>query len=54
MLTFKDAAVDEESGSKPEHETEVAEADAVHAVLRGLGHVETKETYTGAVGARRG
>ncbi|MGW2044626.1 class IV adenylate cyclase [Streptomyces sp. NPDC001858] len=40
VLTFKDAAVDEASGSKPEHETAVADADAAHAILRGLGHVE--------------
>lgn len=40
VLTFKGAAVDEESGSKPEHETRVADADQVHAILRGLGHVE--------------
>ncbi|MFJ3162197.1 class IV adenylate cyclase [Streptomyces kanasensis] len=40
VVTFKDAAVDQESGSKPEHETVVADADAAHAILRGLGHVE--------------
>ncbi|MFI9763997.1 class IV adenylate cyclase [Streptomyces sp. NPDC051963] len=40
MLTFKGAAVDEVSGSKPEYETEVADAEAAHAILRGLGHVE--------------
>ncbi|MEV7433222.1 class IV adenylate cyclase [Streptomyces griseoviridis] len=40
LLTFKDATVDEASGSKPEHETEVADADAAHAILRGLGYVE--------------
>ncbi|WP_086772364.1 class IV adenylate cyclase [Streptomyces bobili] len=40
VLTFKSAAVDEDSGSKPEHETVVADADAAHAILRGLGHVE--------------
>ena len=39
VLTFKGAAVDEESGSKPEHETRVEDADAVHEILRGLGHV---------------
>jgi adenylate cyclase class 2 len=40
VVTFKDAAVDQESGAKPEHETVVADADAAHAILRGLGHVE--------------
>lgn len=40
VLTYKGAAVDEASGSKPEHETVVADADAAHAILRGLGHVE--------------
>ncbi|WP_020141118.1 class IV adenylate cyclase [Streptomyces sp. 351MFTsu5.1] len=39
VLTFKGAAVDEASGSKPEHETTVADAEAAHAILRGLGHV---------------
>ena len=40
VLTFKGAAVDEASGSKPEHETRVEDAEAAHAILRGLGHVE--------------
>ncbi|MFI6637993.1 class IV adenylate cyclase [Streptomyces sp. NPDC050504] len=39
VLTFKGAAVDEASGSKPEYETRVEDADAVHAMLRGLGYV---------------
>lgn len=39
MLTWKGAAVDETSGSKPEHETVVEDADAAHAIVRGLGHV---------------
>lgn len=39
VLTFKDAAVDEESGSKPEHETQVADSEAAHAILQGLGYV---------------
>lgn len=39
VLTFKDAKVDEASGSKPEHETRVADPEAVHAMLRGLGYV---------------
>ncbi|WP_105968362.1 class IV adenylate cyclase [Streptomyces geranii] len=38
VLTFKDAAVDEASGSKPEHETQVTDAEAAHAIMRGLGH----------------
>jgi adenylate cyclase class 2 len=40
VLTYKGAAVDEESGSKPEHETHVEDADQAHAILRGLGYVE--------------
>ncbi|ANZ14439.1 adenylyl cyclase CyaB, putative [Streptomyces noursei ATCC 11455] len=39
VLTYKEARVDEASGSKPEHETRVDDADAVHATLRGLGYV---------------
>ncbi|MFG2880705.1 class IV adenylate cyclase [Streptomyces sp. NPDC048337] len=39
ILTYKGARVDEESGSKPEHETRVEDAEAVHAMLRGLGYV---------------
>ncbi|MGW1465589.1 class IV adenylate cyclase [Streptomyces sp. NPDC002308] len=39
VLTYKGAAVDAESGSKPEHETAVEDADATHELLRGLGHV---------------
>ncbi|WP_149831263.1 class IV adenylate cyclase [Streptomyces tailanensis] len=41
VLTFKDAAVEERSGSKPEHETRVEDTDSAHAILRGLGHVES-------------
>ncbi|MFF8658030.1 class IV adenylate cyclase [Streptomyces huasconensis] len=40
VLTFKGAAVDPASGSKPEHETAVEDAEAAHAILRGLGYVE--------------
>lgn len=40
VLTFKDAAVDEDSGSRPEYETHVDDAEAAHAILRGLGHIE--------------
>jgi len=39
VLTFKGARVDEQSGSKPEHETGVSDPSAVHAALRGLGYV---------------
>jgi adenylate cyclase, class 2 len=39
VLTYKGAAVDEASGSKPEHETQVEDAEAAHAIVRGLGHV---------------
>lgn len=39
VLTFKDAKVDDASGSKPEHETRVADPEAVHAMLKGLGYV---------------
>lgn len=39
VLTFKGAKVDEASGSKPEHETRVGDAEAVHAMLQGLGYV---------------
>ncbi|MFE1412691.1 class IV adenylate cyclase [Streptomyces sp. NPDC058746] len=38
ILTYKGARVDEESGSKPEYETRVEDAEAVHATLRGLGY----------------
>ncbi len=40
VLTYKGAAIDEDSGSKPEEETRVEDAEAAHAILRGLGHVE--------------
>jgi adenylate cyclase class 2 len=39
VLTYKGARVDEGSGSKPEYETEVGDAEAVEKVLRGLGYV---------------
>ncbi|MER5756534.1 class IV adenylate cyclase [Streptomyces sp. NPDC002088] len=39
VLTFKGAAVDEDSGSKPEHETRVEDSEAAHAILRGLGYL---------------
>ncbi|GAA2422650.1 hypothetical protein GCM10010191_38090 [Actinomadura vinacea] len=40
ILTYKEPAVDEESGSKPEHETKVADPAVVDTVLRVLGAVE--------------
>jgi len=39
LLTYKDARVDDASGSKPEHETRVENPTAIHAMLRGLGYV---------------
>lgn len=41
VLTYTGARVDEASGSKPENETEVENADAAHAIFRGLGHMPT-------------
>ncbi|MEU7904089.1 class IV adenylate cyclase [Actinoplanes sp. NPDC049118] len=38
LLTFKDPAVDEASGSKPEHETTVAAPTAVAHMLDALGY----------------
>ncbi|WBP90120.1 class IV adenylate cyclase [Kitasatospora cathayae] len=37
VLTYKSARVDEASGSKPEAETRVEDADAMHEIVRGLG-----------------
>lgn len=37
VLTYKGPAVDEASGSKPEIETTAADADALRAILAGLG-----------------
>lgn len=39
VLTYKSARVDEASGSKPEAETRVDDADAAHEIVRGLGFV---------------
>ncbi|MFJ9694739.1 class IV adenylate cyclase [Kitasatospora sp. NPDC101183] len=39
LLTYKCARVDEASGSKPEAETRVEDAEAVHEIVRGLGFV---------------
>ncbi|MDX3523864.1 class IV adenylate cyclase [Streptomyces scabiei] len=38
LLTFKAAAVDEASGSKPEYETRVGDSQIAHAILRRLGY----------------
>jgi adenylate cyclase class 2 len=37
VLTYKEPAVDTNSGSKPEHETKVADADTLDTVFRALG-----------------
>ncbi len=37
LLTYKDPAVDETSGSKPEHETRIDDVRAVDEILRTLG-----------------
>jgi adenylate cyclase, class 2 len=37
LLTFKEPAVDDASGSKPEHETAVGDADVLVTVLSALG-----------------
>lgn len=39
LLTFKEAAVDEESGSKPEYETQIEDRSAMERTLLGLGFV---------------
>lgn len=39
LLTFKAAAVDEASGSKPEYETGVGDPQVAHAILEHLGYV---------------
>ena len=39
LLTFKAAAVDEVSGSKPEYETRVEDSQNAHAILEHLGYV---------------
>jgi adenylate cyclase class 2 len=40
VLTYKEPALDEASGSRPEYETEVADPTVVETVLRALGAVE--------------
>lgn len=40
LLTFKTAPVEEASGSRPEHETEVADPAVADTVLKALGAVE--------------
>jgi adenylate cyclase class 2 len=37
VLTYKEPAVDDASGSKPEHETDAGDAGVLAAVLTGLG-----------------
>jgi adenylate cyclase class 2 len=37
VLTYKESAADAASGSKPEHETTVADAAVIDAILRALG-----------------
>jgi adenylate cyclase, class 2 len=41
LVTFKEPAVDEASGSKPEHETVVEDADVLVTMLTALGVEET-------------
>jgi adenylate cyclase, class 2 len=49
ILTYKEPAVDAASGSKPEHETKVADAATIDTVLRALGmeHLVAFEKYCG-------
>lgn len=39
VLTYKGARVDAASGSKPEAQTRVEDAEAAHEIVRGLGYV---------------
>jgi adenylate cyclase class 2 len=39
VMTYKEPAVDVDSGSKPEYETEVASADVASYIVEGLGYV---------------
>lgn len=39
LLTFKEAAVDEESGSKPEYESQIEDRGAMERTFLGLGFV---------------
>nr|WP_206504253.1 CYTH domain-containing protein [Streptomyces chrestomyceticus] len=41
LLTYKEARLDEASGSKPEYETSVGGPQAVRGMLGGLGYAET-------------
>lgn len=41
VLTYKEPAVDQSSGSKPEYESGVEDAAAVRAILDHLGYVQT-------------
>ncbi|MFE9323619.1 class IV adenylate cyclase [Nocardia sp. NPDC052278] len=38
FLTFKDAAVEQESGSKPEYETDVSRRDVMEQIIARLGY----------------
>ncbi len=38
VLTFKDATVDPETGSKPEHETVIEDRDAAESIIVRLGY----------------
>lgn len=40
VLTYKQARVDEDSGSKPEHETEISAPDAIASFLLDIGFTE--------------
>jgi adenylate cyclase class 2 len=40
VLTYKEPSVDADSGSKPEHETEIGSAEVLDTILTGLGLVE--------------
>lgn len=41
ILTLKDAAVDQETGSKPEYETDVNQRDTMEQIIRQLGYQPT-------------
>jgi adenylate cyclase class 2 len=45
LLTYKAPAVDQASGSKPEHETRIADPAAAAAIVHGLGY-RTKIAFT--------
>ncbi|WP_433732713.1 class IV adenylate cyclase [Nocardia sp. CA-129566] len=45
LLTFKDAAVDQETASKPEYETVVDQRDAIEQIIQRLGY-QPKISFT--------